>query len=812
MSSQGDEARARSGDVTWPLLSGMIPPLADAYIPRQESGLGLAASMVAGQTGVLVPTDDAAGKSLGGLGGTGKTQLAAAIAHVLWEQRALDMLLWVNPSGRDAVLTSYAQALHDIGEPDPGAGPEAAAAGFLAWLAETDRPWLVVFDDLADPAVLEGLWPRGTGGRVLVTARQPDIAIRAQRLRVTPVGTFSPREALAYLSTKLHADPDQWIGALDLARDLGYLPIALAQAGALMAEAGMDCREYRRRFADRISRLAGGQADAYPSIVAATWSLGVDLAEQLPPGDLARPALALLSLLDANGIPGAVVTSRAACAYFSRFQNGPPVDEAQARAAVYNLARAGLVSVDATSAARTVRIHALVQATVRQNLTAAETEDAARAAADALLQTWPQPGVPASFEQAMRDSTARLHEVTGRLLWAPECHPLLVQAGRSLDTGRLTRPAISYWQSMLQTSAQALGPGHAQTILARERLAAAHEAAGHPDDAAAAYERTLTDQERVLGPSHPDTLTTRASLAHAYQSAGRTDDAIRLAERNLAEAERVKGPRHPDTLTARSDAGEAYLNAGMLDQAIAAFGHTLAGREQVLGPAHLDTLTARSNLAYAYRVAGQPRNAIALYERTLADRERSQGPDHPDTLTARGNLASGYRAAGRFKEAVAEYKRVLADRERVQGPDHPDTITARGNLADAYFLANRFREAIPLYERTLADRERVQGPDHPDTITARGNLASAYHSGRKMNQAIPLYEQTLADCERVLGRAHPDTLACRGNLAHAYHTVGRQAEALSIFERTLADCERALGPDHPLTQTARENLAAAAQA
>ena len=812
MSSQGDEARARSGGVTWPLLSGMIPPLADAYTPRQETGLGLAASMVAGQTGVLVPADDAAGKSLGGLGGTGKTQLAAAIAHVLWEQRALDLLLWVNASGPDAVLTSYAQALQDIGEPDPGAGPEAAAASFLAWLAETDRPWLVVFDDLADAAVLDGLWPRGTGGRVLVTARQPGIATRGLHPRVTPVRTFSPREALSYLSTKLHADPDQWIGALDLARDLGYLPIALAQAGALMAETGMDCREYRARFADRISRLAGGQADAYPAIVAATWSLGVDLAEQLPPGDLARPALALLSLLDANGIPGALLTSRAACAYLSRFQDGPPVDEEQARAAVYNLARAGLATVDATSAARTIRIHALVQATVRQNLTAAETEDAARAAADALLQTWPRPGVPASFEQAMRDSTARLREVTGLLLWAPECHPLLARAGRSLETGRLARPAISYWQSMLDTSAQVLGPSHAQTILARDRLAAAHEAAGHPDDAAAAYERTLTDRERALGPSHPDTLTTRASLAHAYQSAGRTDDAIRLAEHSLAEAERVMGSRHPDTLTARSDAGEAYLNAGMLDQAIAAFGHTLAGREQVLGPAHPDTLTARSNLAHAYRMAGQPRNAIALYERTLADREQAQGPDHPDTLTARGTLASAYRAAGLFKEAVAEHKRVLAEWERVGGPDHPDTITARGHLADAYFMASKFRDAIPLYERTLADWERVRGPDHPDTITARGNLASAYHSGRKMTQAIPLYEQTLADCERVLGPAHPDTLACRGNLAHAYHTVGRQTEALSIFERTLADCERALGPDHPLTRTARENLEAAAQA
>ncbi len=113
-----------------------------------------------------------------------------------------------------------------------------------------------------------------------------------------------PRSAVAYLSTKLHADPDQWIGALDLAGDLGYLPIALAQAAALMADTGLDCRGYRARIAERMQRLAGGAAGDYPSIVAATWSLATEFAEQIPPAGLARPALTLAALLDANGIPG----------------------------------------------------------------------------------------------------------------------------------------------------------------------------------------------------------------------------------------------------------------------------------------------------------------------------------------------------------------------------------------------------------------------------------------------------------------------------------------------------------------------------
>ncbi len=350
----------QSGQVAWPVLSGLMPPLADSYTPRTESGPDPADSLHPGETVVLV-TADAAARALGGMGGTGKTQLAAAIAHTLWNRGAVDLVLWVTASGRDAVLTGYAQALNDVGLPDPYEGPEVAASHFLAWLAETPRPWLAVLDDLADPAVLDGLWPWGPNGRVLVTTNRPDAALRAHSPRAVELGPFSDRESLAYLSTKLEADRDQWTGALDLATDLGFLPIALAQAATLMAYTGIDCRQYRTRMAEWRQRLGAGGGTPTP-VVADTGALALEYADQLPPAGLARPMMALISMLDSNGIPGAVLTTPAACAYLSRFGGAAPADEVQARAAVHALGRLGLVTIDTTSAARTVRVHELVQA------------------------------------------------------------------------------------------------------------------------------------------------------------------------------------------------------------------------------------------------------------------------------------------------------------------------------------------------------------------------------------------------------------------------------------------------------------------
>jgi tetratricopeptide (TPR) repeat protein len=805
MSSQISDRRLGDAAATgrWPLQSGTVPPLADCYNPRPETGFGPMSNLAAGETAVLTRPEVTDGQSLALAGGTGKTQLAVAFAHALWQGGATDLLVWVPAMSRDAIITCYAQAFAEMGAGDAGVDQDTLATQFLAWLAETSRPWLVVLDDLADPADLAGLWPQGTAGRVLVTTRVQAASMRAPGRKILQVGVFNRREALGYLTAKLYNDPDQRIEALDLAEDLDCLPLALTLAADTIAESGHGCREYRLMFADRKKRINLSSADGFGTTAAAVWSLALDRADQLQPLGLARPALALTALLGSGGIPGAVLTSRAACDYITGRQ---PADETSVRAALQNLARTGLVTIDPTSTACTVRMHHLVQATILQVLPPAVLEPTSKAAADALVQVWPQRESNPLLAQALRGCAASLHQAAAELLWEPEGHPVLFRTGRSLDNAKATRPAISYWQMMADTSGRILGPSHAQTLLSHDSLAAAYQTAGQLDEAIGVHGQSLAERERILGPGHPETLTARSNLAHVCLTADRPDEAIPLYERTLAGREWVLGPDHPDTLTARSDLAAAYRSAGRLADAINVFQRTLADREMVLGQDHPETLSARNNLAAVLHSADRLTEAIPLYERTLADRERVLGTDHPDTMTSRASVAYAYRGANRLKDAIPVYKRTLADRELVLGRDHPDTMTSRANLASAYYSARKFKDAITLFEQTLADRERVQGPDHRDTLTARGNLASVYHSAGRLANAVPLYEQTLAGCERVMGLSHPDTLTSRANLAAAYHAAHRMTDAVTLLERTLVDCERVLPPDHPLTQTIRENL------
>jgi tetratricopeptide (TPR) repeat protein len=805
-------AAQQPGTSTQPgiLLSGIVPPLADSFYPRGETGPDLINGLPPGQTIVLVHGDDSDALPAT-QGGTGKTQLAVEFTHSLWNDRLVEVLVWVTATNAESIITGFAQAANTVDAGHPGEGAEAAASRFVAWLAHTTRPWALIIDDLADVADLEHLWPAGAAGRVLITTRLPAEAFDNKNVSVVPVPGLSRREALSYLSSRLTDHPDQRIEALDLGEDLDGLPLALAQATAVINARKQGCREYRGALAERRHHMSG--VDGVSGTVLATWSLAAECAHELPPSGLAWATLVLAAMMDHHGIPGAVLTSPAACSYIAgRPSTAGGTDQNMVRAAINNLAAVGLITIDPASPVRTVQMHASVQAAVRAWLPQSDLEQVALAAADALLETWPEGDSGPQLDQALRDCTAALRASDGGMLWKTEAHPLLFRAGLSLENSRLSDAAIVYWQSMLATSTRLLGPAHANAVVARDRLAAAYESAGRSAEAISVFQAALADRERNQGPEHPETIAARGHLAHAYQSAGRPTDAVALYERTVADSERLLGPGHPVTLGSRASLADAYQKAGQVRDAISRYEKLLGDAERVLGAGHPTTLTARASLAGAYAANGQAKPAIDQYERTLADQERMHGRDHPDAIAARAALASAYRTAGKLKEAVGQYERVLADRERVEGADHPDAIAARANLAYAYRSAGRLREAIPQYERTLADRERVQGPDHRDTLTARSNLAAAYQQARRLTEAIPQYERALADSERMLGAGDMETLTTRCNLASAYYTVGRLSEVVSVLQHALGDCERYLGPDHEMTQTVRRNLDAATQA
>ena len=313
-------------------------------------------------------------QAITGLGGVGKTQLAAEFAY---RHRAeYDVVWWVRAEEPVTLLQDLAALAGALGL-DPGAELDAAVAAVRTWLEGNSR-WLVVFDNATDPASVEAVMPRGGGGRVLVTSRNPSWGAVG---RVLAVDVLAQEEAVALLLGRSgHDDAD---AADELARELGRLPLALEQAGALVAESpGMTLSRYLQLFRARAGEiLSRGRAAGYATTVATTWELAFQVVERASP-----PAAALLyvcAFVDPDDIPLGLIVSGADWAEPLNAVADDPLALADA------LGHLGRFSLVTTAAGEAVAVHRLVQLVLRERMAEDERRSWAARVAVAVADAFP---------------------------------------------------------------------------------------------------------------------------------------------------------------------------------------------------------------------------------------------------------------------------------------------------------------------------------------------------------------------------------------------------------------------------------------
>ncbi|MCK2243656.1 MULTISPECIES: tetratricopeptide repeat protein [unclassified Crossiella] len=754
-----------------------------------------------------------------GLGGVGKTQIAAEHARRLWEAGDVEVVLWVNGSSADEIRSAYAVAA--AADPGPvrarkaGQSTQRMAQIWLDWLTSTTTRWLVVIDDVQTATDLNGLWPPHTPtGQVVVTSRRREFEFDGEGRHLIPVALFTACESLDFLNRRLAFCPARADGAAELAQQLHHLPLALAQAAAyILKRPSMTCRTYLRRFTDRRTRLRellpapGELPDEHRDTLATIWDLSIEQANSMIPTGLATPLLDIACLLEANGIPEALFTTPAVLNHL-RAHTDSDVTADTALDALACLHSLHLITHDGDSTPRWIRIHALVQRAIREALPTEGLATAATVAADALLQIWPVADRdPHTAAAALRSNATTLIAHTEASLWNSHCHPLLLRYNLSLGQSGQLHTAIGHARRLLDTALTQLGTEHLSTFAIRARLAHWRGEADDPVGAALSLQLLLKDRTTVLGPHHPDTLATRHNLANRRGTAGDHAGAAADFAWLLRDRIRALGTDHPHTLSTVNNLAYWQEEAGELDSAISTFTKLLRTRERVLGEDHPDTLTALRNLAYAQREAGQYHHAVTTHQRLLTRLVNTGVARDSEIVEIRSDLASCLAQTGDHATAAAGFARLLQDIEPLLGPDHPDTLTTRHNLALCRGHAGDLTTALAELTQLLILMQQAPGPKHPDCLTVRANLAEFLGLTGDRARAIALLQPLAEDTQSVFGRGHPLVLATRSNLAHWQASSGAVTEAIATLQHALDDTVGALGPEHPSTLTTRYNLA-----
>lgn len=331
-----------------------------------------------------------------GPGGMGKTQVAAEFTHL--NKDRFDAIFWIYANEEAKVAESFSQIALKLGLLSPNsvdARDKAITRGLaMGWLADPvkyvdpsdERPtdqanWLLVFDNVDNPEVLEDYWPIDGPGCVLFTSRDPlaknSPYLARNGVDLQPFSTDEGSEFLCKLTRK-YGDSS------GVTQRLCGIPLALTQMAGVIIRHDLTFDEFSKTYDEEESREALLQlqysrpklrVDYEHTTIASVWAL-----ESLKHG---RTLLEVLSFLDPDEIHEVILTTHADVVSLANF----PKASSAYQTARTELLQCSLISRD--KAAEKIQVHRLIQDTTRAKLNEKEFKAVFSAALTLISSVWP---------------------------------------------------------------------------------------------------------------------------------------------------------------------------------------------------------------------------------------------------------------------------------------------------------------------------------------------------------------------------------------------------------------------------------------
>jgi tetratricopeptide (TPR) repeat protein len=778
-----------------PAIWGNIPQRNKNFTGRDQILESLRAGLASSVTAVLPHT-------LQGMGGVGKTQVAIEYAH---RYRSEYDLVWWIPADQPALVRSSLAALAPQLGLEPatasGIGVEGAAAAVLNALRQGkpyDR-WLLIFDNADQPEDLNDSLPRGPGD-VLVTSRNHRWE---SVVEIISVDVFNRAESIEFLAKRVHGLATAEADAV--AAELGDLPLALEQAGALMAETGMPVSEYLRLLKEQtVGILAEGKSPDYPLSMTAAWKLSVSTLEQHQPEAVAL--LRCCAFFGAEPIPRDLFPYGAAAV--TSLLGDLLADPIRLARAIRELGRFALVRIEG----RTIVMHRLIQALLRDDLPPGQ-EAVFREAAHLILaagapkepndsRQWPRFAelvghLAAPWTQIEQSADATVRDFAMNMV------RYLYNSG-DLDASReFSERYVKQWSSNTDASDRTLlrMQRHVGNTL---RGLGLYLAAKELD------EETLNLSRDAFGEQDSLTLSCTNSYGADLRAAGDFADALEHDLSSLALHKEVLGPRNERTLRVANNLAVDYGLNSRYAEARDLHSETYRLRREVSTEiSALELLSSWTGLARALRLCGSYEEARDVGQEAYDFGSTEIGAEHPRTLEAAIDLSIALRLIAVSSEDAAELANTVFEQAtRSCGPSSPLTLAATLSLANFLRTRDHVSEALTMASESLERYRDIYGPDHPYSNGCEGNVAVLNRVNGDATSARSLNERALAGLDMRLGRDHHYSLAVAVNLASDLASLGDHAAARDLGEDTLPRLRHLLGEDHPLTLGCAANLVA----
>jgi tetratricopeptide (TPR) repeat protein len=679
-----------------------------------------------------------------GLGGVGKTQLAVEYA---WKNRSrYQAVLWARADSPEALADGLAALLSSLDIPgvsEKEKAPQVSAV--LRWLREHQR-WLLIADNVDTDAAIQAVRDQFTPslcGDLLITSRDNHWPVTIKDLDLK---CLLPEAASGFLLERVAQagyEAGDKTSAQTLAHALGYLPLALEQAAALIIELRWGFTRYLEQLHVARSELLSQQSEGatrYPDPVTTTWRITINRLSTL-----SRAMLRIAAWFAPDEIPRSIFSTEQPVL---RQAAGGNVSTFDLDLAFGQLRRFSLIRL----AENTFSIHRLVQAAEQDGMTAQERPSSLESALQLFNTFTPDPA----------------EDVATRNIWiaaAPHAESLIAHSHRQI-----------HYTNQVAIVAHSLG----QVLFTR----------GAFQQADPLTELALTIAENLLGPNHPHVAIRLANRALVLKGLNRMADAESMVKRAIDISQQDPQTKNSTPLAVQlSNLGTLLQDMDRVADAEKLLKRALRLAEGRSPQDEALIATILDNLGTVLQQTGRVGLAEPLHKRALELKKRVLGSDHPRVAETLNNLAGLMSHTKRESEAERLYAKALGIMEANLFPDDPRIAIAINNSAELLYRTGRQDEAEPLLRRALSIDRKSLTADNPTLASHLANLAHFLRESGRREEAEPIMLEAIG----ILVRYQASTGHEIAHLRHIVKEYHRLLKDLGQEEPTIRDTIKELG-------------------
>ncbi|KAI4216046.1 MAG: hypothetical protein LQ351_001542 [Letrouitia transgressa] len=761
---------------------------------------------------------------LQGMGGQGKTQIALEICENLQVQNQFKSILWVNARSEDSVVHAFERFAQQMTQKGSHfSDTEAKIDYVLQRIEDTRRPCLLIFDNYDDLDNFKGIrryFPMRKCHAVIVTSRHEDSVFLGDAI---PVSAMSSSEAIALLFERIgqaQKAEDVETAGIIVGR-LGFLPLAISQAGAYIKSMKIPTRDFMKHYNERASSILQQVPSLweYGISIFATWEMSM---EQYSKDAIERDYIDQMLLfcailhhevLDENFLSHMLESLQDLPSWTNPFQTGNKWDTGKFQQAISRLGRLSLIQILTFKANHfDISIHPMVSQWLKLRI-APSTLLVNIINAIAIVACFIQSGSgrKMSFE-CKREIKSYVFSCLGDLDRVEDrnreslqdwkiAHPTsidqLVSAKLVIADFMFENSYISFSSSLLDSvlhvCEQRDGFDSPKAREAAEKLAKCHTQLKRYEDAESLYHRllALTSEE------------SSCELADCYTAQNRFQAAEDMYLKVLARLEDELGTAHPDTIHCLSQLGicrQQQSSSPNAEQVLREvlhrteekntqgpnFQNALTGNETAISPWVIDRAEAFRGLAILYTDREDYSNAEDMFRNSITVYEQAYGPHNRQVLTNIHNLAVVYNIQDRLPESEEMYHKTLAGYEELYGPEHE--MTFKVCHCYGHVLASQYKllEGACLHQRSWNGLESIHGPEHEGVISVYQCLVNLTRSYEDKVELEKLYQTALARRMEALGPNHELTINTAFDLVELYVDEERWVDARNLATQVVA--------------------------